>query len=140
MSQVSQHFVTFFSPGTFMAETSTKPIDSWDVNQALVMAMDIEERHGAHPYGFRFTTRARGEADLDSKQVAQSAMHYFGGKVETRAEVEARNATDEQILRANMRNNNIERIFVTTKGWKWTQPLNDDDIVVPDEQLQAALR
>lgn len=25
------HFVTFFSPGTFVAEDTTKPIDSWNL-------------------------------------------------------------------------------------------------------------
>ena len=127
---VQQHFVTFFSPGTFGAETTTKPIDHWDIDNAVAISSMIEERHGARPYGFRFTTRGRGPADLDSKQIAQSPMYYIGGKVETREEVEARNDPKEEILRFNMRCNDYERIWTSTTGYKWTQPLNDDDVVV----------
>lgn len=124
------HFVTFFSPGTFVAESTTKEIQSWDVNLAVAMMTDIKERHGARPYGFRFTTRGRAADELDSKVIASSPMHFVGGKIETREEIEARNDPSENILRSNMRENDIERIWVTTEGWKWTQPLSDSDIVV----------
>ena|ERR1700749_1071913 len=125
------HFVTFFSPGTFVAETTQKPIASWDVDTAVAMAATIKERHGATPYGFQFSTRARTDDELDSKVISKSPMHYIGGKVETRAEVEARNAPDEAMLRDNMRMNRCDRIWSSTQGWKWTQPLEADDIVVP---------
>ena len=94
------------------------------------MAAEIVERYNAKPYGFRFSTKARGEDDLDSKEVAKSPMHYLGGKVETLEEVEARNDPNEDILRRNMRNNDIKRIIVSTSGWRWTQPLEDGDIVL----------
>jgi hypothetical protein len=54
---VTAHFVTFLSPGTFVAEDTTRPIESWDVKQAMKMADDIHERHGA--------TRSRGPEDRD---------------------------------------------------------------------------
>ena len=47
---IEQHFVTFYSPGTFVSETSTEPIDSWDVEKAVAMSRGIVERHGAKPY------------------------------------------------------------------------------------------
>ena len=51
-----QHYVQFFSPGTFVAETSTRTIDSWSVTTALKMAGKVTERYGATPYGFKFHT------------------------------------------------------------------------------------
>jgi hypothetical protein len=93
---MKKHFVTFYSPGTFVAETSAKDIGSWNVDDAVAMSAMIEERHGARPYGFRFTTRERGDDDFDSKETAQSPMYYLGGKVETLEEVEARNDPEEQ--------------------------------------------
>lgn len=125
------HFVTFYSPGTFVAETSERAIPSWDAVVAVAMAKEITERHGARPYGFRFTTRARTADELDSKVVATSPMHYIGGKVETRAEVEARNDPKEENLRANMRMNDYDRIWTSTEGWRWTQPLDADAVVLP---------
>lgn len=71
---VQQHFVTFFSPGTFVAEDRTEPIESWDVEAAVTRARNIKERHGATPYGFRFTTRSRGPLDLDSKELVRSTL------------------------------------------------------------------
>jgi hypothetical protein len=127
---MKKHFVTFYSPGTFVAETSAKDIGSWNVDDAVAMSAMIEERHGARPYGFRFTTRERGDDDFDSKETAQSPMYYLGGKVETLEEVEARNDPEERILRSNMQGNGYKRIWTSTRGWKWTQPLKDDDVVL----------
>ncbi len=127
---MDQDFVTFFSPGTFVSETTQRPIDSWDVEAATQMARDIKERHGATPYGFQFTTRSRGPDDLDSKVSARSCTYYLGGRVETLAEVEARNDPKEEILRFNMRGNGIERIIINDNSWRFTGPLKDGDVVL----------
>lgn len=127
---MKKHFVTFYSPGTFVAEQTTKPIDSWDIDCAVAMSTAITERHNAKPYAFQFTTRERGPDDFDSKEVARSGMHYIGGKVETLTQVEARNDPKEEVLRSNMRINGWNRIWTSTVGWKWSQPLRDDDIVI----------
>jgi len=128
-------FVTFLSPGTFFHEDTTKPIESWDVERAKEMAREIKERHGATPFAFYFTTRARGENELDSSQVAKSCTYYLGGKIETLAEVEARNDPKESILRSNMRCNGWDRIITNTNSWKVTQPLNADDVVLDWENV-----
>lgn len=61
------HFVKFFSPGTFVAETTTEKIDAWSIATAVEMARTVKERYGARPYAFQFITRERGPDDLDSK-------------------------------------------------------------------------
>lgn len=127
---MEQHFVTFYSPGTFVAETSTMPVPAWDVDLALSLMSGVVERYNARPYGFRFTTRARGDADLDSKEIARSHTYYVGGKIETLAEIEERGQPSEEILRSNMRGNGYDRVWTTTAGWKWTQPLLPDDVVL----------
>lgn len=128
---MQKHFVTFYSPGTFVAEHSTKDIDSWDVEAAKRMAVSISERYGAKPYGFRFSTRVRGPDDLDSTVTSTSPMYYLPHcKVETLEEIEARNDPKESILRSNMRGNGYDRVVVTTEGWKWTQPLTANDVVL----------
>jgi hypothetical protein len=127
---VTAHFVTFFSPGSFVSEETTEPVNSWDPAAALTRARQITERHNAKPYGFRFTTRTRTDADLDSKVSATSPMYYFGCKVETLAEVQAR--APGSILAENMRINDIARIATTTSGYRHSAPLKDEDIVLDD--------
>ena len=127
---MEKHFVTFYSPGTLVAEVSLKPIDAWDVDTAVEMAKAIVERHGAKPYGFLFTTRSRGEDDLDSEVSERSPMHYLGGKVETLDQIEARNDPKDKILRENMRNNGWDRVITNSNSWSWTLPLKPDDIVL----------
>lgn len=130
MDEMRKHFVTFYSPGTFVAETTTKSVESWDVKSAQAMADSIEQRYSAVPYGFQFSTRERGPDDFDSKEIARSPMYYVHCKVETLAEIEARNHPKEKILRSNMRSNGWDRIVVTTRGWRWTQPLQETDVVL----------
>lgn len=127
---VQRNFVTFYSPGTFMAETTERPIDTWDVDEAVKIARTITERHGAKPYAFTFSTRSRGDVDLDSKVSATSGYYFLGGTIETLAEVEARNDPKEEVLRDNMRGNNIDRVVVNNNSWRWTQPLTDRDAVL----------
>lgn len=127
---MTQHFVTFLSPGTFVAEGTTKPIKSWDVETAKQMARTITERHNAVPYGFRFSTRERGEHDLDSKVVKTSGVYYLGGTVETLAQVKARATETDRILVSNMECNRYDKIITNTNSWKWTQPLEDNDVVL----------
>ncbi len=127
---IEAHFVTFTSPGTFVAEETTRSVAAWDVAVAQEMAKEIVERHGARPYGFFFTTRSRGPEDLDSKVTARSPFYYLGGKVETLAEVKARGDARDRILIANMEGNGWDRVVVTANGYRWTQPLRETDVVL----------
>lgn len=127
---MEKHFVSFYSPGTFVSEETTKPIDAWDVEAAVLMASEIKERYGAKPYGFRFSTRSRSDADLDSKVIKSSGIYYLGGKVMTLAEVEARNDPKDRILLSNMRGNHYDRIVVNDNSWRFTAALNEGDVVL----------
>lgn len=98
------------------------------------MAKGIMERHGATPYGFRFSTRGRSAKDLDSKVIKESPMHYIGGKIRTFSQVKKDNLKDEDILRSNMECNGIKRTWQATKGWKCSFPLEDADIVLSEPQ------
>lgn len=130
MSEMAKHFVTFYSPGTFVSETRENPIDTWDVETAQTMAHEVVERYSATPYAFRFSTRSRGPDDLDSRVTAQSCLYHLGGRVETRAEVEARNDPKESVLRSNMRMNEIERVVVNDNSWRSIHELGKDDVVL----------
>ena len=130
MSKLKKDFVTFYSPGTFVAEATEKPIESWDVEAAKKMAEKITERYGATPYAFRFTTRSRGEDDLDSKVSQTSPMYYLDCKVVTLDEIKQRNDPKESILISNMECNGWDKVVQSVKGWGWSQPLEKGDIVL----------
>ena len=127
---IVRHFVTFYSPGTFVAEQTEKPIDSWDVARAIEMSRGIVERYDARPFGFRFSTRSRGTDDLDSKVTATSRMYYLGGKVETLEEVKARATDKDRILIANREGNGWNRVVTNDTPWRSTHPLEGDDVVL----------
>lgn len=127
---MEKHFVKFFSPGTFVAETSVRPIDSWDVDKAAKMVAEISERYGAKPYGFCFFTKARKDNELDSKIVARSGMYYINGVVKTLEEIKAENNPNDRILISNMESNGWSRIVTTYTPYKWTQPFEPGDSVV----------
>ena len=127
---MQKNFVEFVSPGSFIAEATVKEIDFWDTDKAVRMANYIHERYGATPYAFQFLTRARDDNALDSKVIERSVVYYLGGKVETLEEVEARNDPGERILRDNMRVNKWKRVITNTNSYRWTRPLNDDDVVL----------
>ena len=127
---MKQNFVEFYSPGTFVAETTTKPIDEWDIDKALEMAEAITERYGAKPYGFRFILRSRKDDELDSKITMKSGMHYINCEVLTIDQIKSKNDPKDRILIQNMECNGWDRIVTTKTGWKWTQPLEKDDVVI----------
>jgi hypothetical protein len=127
---IQKHFVTFMSAGTFCAEDTTKPIDSWDIDKAVQMSKDVVERHNSKPYGFYFTTRGRTDDELDSKIVATSCMYYINGIIETLEELKAKNDPNDRILISNMQSNRWDRVVTTYNPWKWTQPLKTSDIVL----------
>ncbi len=124
------HFVEFFSPGTFFAETTVKPIDAWDIETAKRMAAETIERYNATPYAFRFHTRKREENELDSSVSDRSPLYYLGGQIETIDEVRARADPAERIMLSNMECNGWTRIITNTNSWRWTQPLKDGDVVL----------
>lgn len=125
------HTVTFYSPGTFVLETSTLEIQEWDIDVALRMSLNLTERHGARPFSFRFNT------EEDGKQVARSPLYYIGGRIRTLADVEADNLPNEEVLRWNMKNNGIARVIETNTSYKHTSELKDDDIVLDGKYLTA---
>lgn len=137
---MQKHFVHFLSPGTFVSEETIKPIDSWNVDNAVAMAADVCERYNARPYGFQFSTRARGDDDLDSKVVDRSPTYWLGGTVRTAEEILAGTDPDEATLRLNVRRNGIKRIIVNDNSWRFTSELKDDDVVLDVKlpKLQSA--
>ncbi len=93
------------------------------------MMDEIEERYRAKPYGFQFYTMKRGLLDMNPHEIERSGMYYVNCIVQTLEEVEAEHGKNA-ILAQNMRTNGWDSIVTTTKGWGWSQPLRDGDVVL----------
>jgi hypothetical protein len=119
--KTQKHYVTFYSPGSFVSETTSKEIDVWSVDLAVRMAKEIE-RHRATPYGFTFKTM---ESDgWSPKTVKESGMYYLGGRLLTLDDIP--DTKENSILRDNMRFNNYEYVIENTNSWKITLPFYKD--------------
>ncbi len=134
-----KHKVTFYSPGTFVSESTTRDIDSWDTVKAVEMSEQIKERYNARPYGFIFTTvivandvsdGEGGTLKVQSKEVERSGLHFLGGRLETYDDVVARNDDKENILRSNMRNNESWIICINDNSFRSTIPFGEEDCIV----------
>lgn len=125
---MKKNFVQFFSPGTFVSETSTREIDIWDTSLAVKMSKEIKERHGSRPYGFRFIERERGDGDFDSHISGESGMYYLGGTVYTLEEIEKAGNPDQEILLANMKGNGWDRVICNKNSWEIWLPFLEGDV------------
>lgn len=134
-----KHQVTFYSPGTLFSESSTHDIESWDTAKAVAMAETISARYNAKPYGFVFETiivaddvpdGEGGTLHVQSKRVEQSGIHFLGGKLETYDDVVARDDKNENILRSNMRGNEMWIVCVNTNSFRSTMPFSEEDCIV----------
>jgi hypothetical protein len=118
---VIKHYVEFFYPGSFVSETSRKPVPERDV------PVDLP----AGAYGYRFLSRSEVEHDgetLIGKDRNVGPMTYVG-EILTVADIKALNdGRDYYTLLANMRINRWDRVVRTVRGN--FQQLNDGDKVV----------
>ena len=119
-----RHFVKFFSPGTFVAEITTKEIDSWDVDKALNMAKQIVERHNARPHSFCFTTTIGGKITNTSNAYCINCV------VKTLDQLKAENDPRNKILIINMECNGWDRVVTTNNSYEWTVPFFEGDQIV----------
>ncbi len=134
-----KHFVTLLSPGTLFDEQTTRAITTWDPREAVRMASEIVERHGATPYGFQFSTRIvadpvpdgeGGELHVEPKVVAKSGTYFINGKLRTLDEIEALDDPNERILQSNMRCNRWFIVCEVVGRYRSTHPFEERDFVV----------
>ena len=134
-----KHLITFLSPGTFTSEQTMRTIPEWNLAAAADMATAIQERHGAKPYAFYFSTDLVGDDVPDGeggmlkvqpKEVARSPIHHLGGKVLTYEEIEARADPKESTLLSNMRGNDMPLVLQNDNSYRHTVEFKATDLVV----------
>ncbi len=142
LKSTEKHFVEFRSPGTFFNETSEHPIEAWDTHLAAQMFKNINERHGAKPYGFFFRTiKAYPEMkDEDGNVITLSAQkvppkksgfYWLGGdliKHDDMPEIK-----DNRVLRDNMHCNRWWIICRNNNSYLYHGPFEENDSLLDQE-------
>lgn len=115
--------VTFYSPGTIVAEQTMIRIKGKDLDEirqkATIESQNIIERYNATPYCF-----------VISKDEKRRRYYLPHTRIELLDEIVNRDDPKDRILISNMRCNNWNAVVTTTLGWKTTQPLDEDDCIV----------
>lgn len=131
-----KHFVEFFSPGTFLSESSQRAIESWDTKTAATMATEITERYNAKPYGFKFFTSIAAESiddgeggklNVQPKEIARSGMYYLTG------DLILFDDAPKGTLRSNMRCNHWPICIENKNSWRFTGTFGANDFIVDKE-------
>lgn len=148
-----KHYVTFVSPGTLFAEMTSKPIDAWDIKQALALEKGTIERYGAKPFGFYFSTRLvvdpvpdgeGGTLNVEPREVERSGMHFLADaghwSLHSYDELERVGSKETEILRSNMRGNGWPIVFESRRSFRCTQPFEERDVVVDDKTGDILVR
>jgi hypothetical protein len=144
-----KHYVTFYSPGTFFAETRAVPIDAWDPVKAVAMSNGVEERYGAKPYAFQFSTYLepdtvpdgeRGLAEVRPKLIEEGPLHYIGGQVDTYDDICHRENPDDMILLSNMRGNGFWVTVTNRRSYRTTRPFEPTDLIVDPDTGEVIAR
>lgn len=134
-----KHSVTFYSPGTFFPESSSRSISSWDTKLAVEMSKNIEERYGARPHSFRFSTMLTadpvpaddgGTLDVMPREVDKSPLYYLGGKILTYLDILERNDPKDKILISNMEGNRMWVIIENINSYRFTGEFPEDACIV----------
>ena len=137
MKNVINHYVVFYSPGTFFSETSSVPIKSWDIKEALKFSKKIKERYGATPYGFIFESRkelkfdkkdTNEEWDIEGKIIKSSGTYFITGKVLTLEDIP--DIEENRTLLSNMRYNKYNAVVQNTNSYKSTLPFKKTDVII----------
>lgn len=136
---MEKHYVTFRSPGTFLHETTTKEIASWDIKEAIAMMANIIERHSSKPFGFSFTTKTRNDDDFEPRITNSSKFYHVGGKIQSLAEIKAKEDANDRILIINMENNGYAHVITSETPWRSTRDLNKGDIIVDPITLMETI-
>jgi hypothetical protein len=121
-------YIEFLYPGLFLAETSSRPVPSRELPEAIP----------GRATGYRFFTRQEATVNGE-KLVGQPKDHspftYFG-KEFSAEQVQALEGSEFRVLRDNVRINGWKRVVQTAYG-QW-YPLADDERVVDDADVERA--
>ena len=127
MNQLKKYVVAkYWMPGSFLAETTSKKLDSWDLDEAVEKAPD-KGPYGPGAYAFELiqyvTTNVEG-FEVIPKEIAHSGTYFLGGTIYTIDDIK-REVPNSSILISNMEGNGWLKVIKTNCGT--FQPFTEKD-------------
>ena len=119
-----KHYVEFFYPGVFVAETSDRQIKKRDAKSI--------KRPDDKPYAFRFFSREEKKSNgeiLSGKNKDYSGMYYFAGEVYTIEQLKCEFSKESILIRNVEANGYKAAIFTDCGNW---QPIEKNTIVLKE--------
>ena len=143
MKTVTEHRIEFRCPGTFVDEHVTRIVkkENLTIKHAVAIYDDMVARHNAKPYGFHLVTEVHGEFERDGKvftspaEISRSGLHFINGKVLTLDDIP--DTKENDILRSNMRGNDIPAVVETRNSYRHNGELGRRDVVLQGTEIIA---
>lgn len=132
MSNDLQHHVQFLHPGILVTETSTRPIDSRDPDEARLIA-------GRMTFAFSFyDTLPPLEVEgytVRPERLNESGYFYLGGDIYTLADVETMDQFEGTATLSNMRNHGASHVIRTPYGQTMFFDPDRDVVLAPIDRV-----
>ena len=128
--------VTYYSPGTFFAESSSKEFDTFDLSKFVSHSANVSERHGAKPYGFSVeklelpvTLPKMGtfKVVVEPKVLETSGIYYITGEIIFSEDIVDK---DKDIFKSNLENNSDGVGIVNKNSYLFHGMFSKDDFIV----------
>lgn len=131
---MEKKFIVFTipEPGSPQPTKITMAAEEHSIELANKMADDLLQQVGIRPSGFHYTTRARGEEDLDSKEISKSPMYYFEGKTLTMDQVKELPEPKRTNMIYNMGAAKCDTVVVMEIKQEIGFPLKPGDVVLKE--------
>ena len=131
-------FAKYFSPGTLFAETSERALEDGSLEEAVKLAAEISERHGALPYAFDLVTYLvaepvddgqGGTMNVPRKEIGRDGRYFLGGEIIRYEEAVAREG-ERSVWASNMMCNGDPVCVQNTNSYKSTHILREQDVIL----------
>ncbi len=130
----TKHYVNFLTPGILFSESTERPIEEWNIKQAIYLAKKFDML----PYAFQFSTWLETDPIIieeekfvtKPKKKKESGLYYLTGLVRSAKSILAGTDEKENILRSNVKCNNFKAIIQNSNSWLSTTPFYKDDVVI----------
>lgn len=137
MKTKKYYLVTYYSPGSFVSETSSARFKNFNLASFVKRAKSISERHGSKPYGFTVEEKEEPvsmpvvegfKVEVEPNTLSSSGTYYITGNLIFYDDI--KNNKEKAILASNLYNNSLGIGIENCNSWKFTGDFERNDFIV----------